>query len=560
MLGRYAVKGTGARGRAGMPLIKPELRYDLAVYGLAAYFVFVLNGAFWRRLYAVARPVIVYDWAFLAAVALMLWLVTTLAVSVIAVGRLFKPIAALLLIVSAAAGYFMREFGTVIDSGMIINVLQTDRAEAGDLMTWRLIGHVALWGVLPAVLLAKLPYQRRPLLTELKRRTVSFLAIVSAIVIVAYPFFMNLTSVFREHNILRHELLPFNIIGGLSRVVGNQARLAKPRTIKAFGTDAAKGDSWSKRGDRSVTVLVIGETARAQNFSLSGYARETNPKLKAIDGLVSFPKVMSCGTATAQSLPCLFSGLGQGGAGHTIALEQEGLLDILQRAGLTLLWRDNQGGCKGICVRIPTESIALPEPKKFYELAVSHDDRLLDGVQAWIDQLQGHGVVVLHMIGSHGPAYFKRYPEAFEQFKPACKETQFSRCTREAIVNAYDNSIVFTDHVLASLIGLLAANDARGIPAAMTYVSDHGESLGENGIYLHGLPYALAPNEQKHVPWLWWLSPGYQRVSGVTAACLKARAAEALTHDNFFHSVLGLLDIRTTTRNPRLDVTAACRG
>jgi lipid A ethanolaminephosphotransferase len=543
-----------------MSLIKPELRYDLAVYGLAAYFVFVLNGAFWRRLFAVARPVIVYDWAFLAAVAVMLWLVTTMAVSVIAVGRLFKPLAALVLIVCAAASYFMREFGTVIDSGMIINVLQTDRAEAGDLVTWRLIGHVALWGVLPALLLAWLPYQRRPLLTELKRRTVSFIAIVSTIVIVGYPFFMNLTSVFREHNILRHELLPFNIISGLSRVVGNQFRLATPRTVRAFGADAAKGDSWSKRGEKSVTVLVIGETARAQNFSLGGYGRETNPKLKAIDGLVSFPKVMSCGTATAQSLPCLFSGLGQGGAGHTIALEQEGLLDILQRAGLKLLWRDNQGGCKGICARIPTESIVLPEPKKFYELAVSHDDRLLDGLQAWIDQLQGHGVVVLHMIGSHGPAYFKRYPEAFEQFKPACKETQFSRCTREAIVNAYDNSIVFTDHVLASLIGILAANDARGVPTAMTYVSDHGESLGENGIYLHGLPYALAPMEQKQVPWLLWLSPGFQRVSGVTPACLKARAGEALTHDNFFHSVLGLLDIRTTTRNARLDVTAACRG
>jgi lipid A ethanolaminephosphotransferase len=543
-----------------MPTIKPELRYDLAVYGLAAYFVFVLNGAFWRRLFAAAPPAVVYDWAFLAAVAVILLLVTSMAASVIAIGRLFKPAAALLLIVCAAASYFMGAFGTVIDSGMIINVLQTDRAEASDLMTWRLVAHVLLWGVAPAVLLALLPIQRRPLIDELKRRVVSGFVIVSVIAAVSYPFFKNLASVFREHSILRHELLPFNIISGVSRVAGMQFRKSKPKTIAAFGTDAAKGSTWSQRGEKSVTVLVIGETARAHNFSLNGYGRETNPQLKSIEGLVNFSKVMSCGTATAQSLPCLFSGLGQNGASHSIAVEQEGLLDILQRAGLSLLWRDNQSGCKGICFRIPSVSVALPEPKKFYELAVSYDDRLLEGLQAWIDQLQGHGVLVLHMIGSHGPAYFKRYPEAFERFKPACRDTQFSHCGRDTIVNAYDNSILFTDHVLASLIGILGANDARGIPTAMTYVSDHGESLGEGGIYLHGLPYALAPIEQKHVPWLWWLSPGYQKVSGVTSDCLKAQAGTALTHDHFFHTVLGLLDVRTKTHVAKLDLTAACRG
>jgi len=181
------------------------------------------------------------------------------------------------------------------------------------------------------------------------------------------------------------------------------------------------------------------------------------------------------------------------------------------------------------------------------------------GLQEKIDSMQGHSVVVLHMMGSHGPAYYKRYPASFERFQPACRESQFSRCERSEIINSYDNTIVYTDYVLSQVIELLQSNDRHGLPSAMIYASDHGESLGESNIYLHGLPYALAPDVQKHVPMLLWVSPKMQAEFHIDTACLKHRSHEPVSHDNFFHSVLGLLDVETDVYRPGLDIFASCR-
>jgi lipid A ethanolaminephosphotransferase len=200
------------------------------------------------------------------------------------------------------------------------------------------------------------------------------------------------------------------------------------------------------------------------------------------------------------------------------------------------------------------------EYRKFYEVGNSFDANLLEGLQAKIDQFQGDAVVVLHMMGSHGPAYYKRYPSAFEQFQPACRESQFSRCTQPQIVNSYDNTILYTDHILARLIELLQSYDSKSMATAMIYLSDHGESLGESNLYLHGLPYAFAPDVQKHVPMLLWLSPGFRADLKLDVACLQQRKHAAASHDNFFHSVLGLLDVRTKVYQSALDVFAACRG
>ena len=542
-----------------MHIKRPIVSNEIAAFLVAAYFVAVLNTAFWRRLFGAVQPDTPYEWLFLGIVAIVLWLLTSLMFGALAIDYLFKPIAIVTILVSAAAQYFMAEYGTVIDAGMIINVLQTDRAEAGDLTTHRFMLHLTALGLIPSLLLGITRLKRRPILQELRYKLISGCATAVICAGLAYPFMMNLTSVFREHSILKHEVLPFNIIDSLHRAWTMHRRREVPKSIMTFGIDAKRGPTWGLRGSKSVTVLVVGETARAQSFSLNGYHRDTNPQLQSINEVVSFTDVASCGTATAQSLPCMFSGVGQAYSRTTIATEQEGLLDVLKRAGLSVWWRDNQSGCKGVCARVPTESVMTPEPRKFYELAISYDDKLLAGLQDWIDRLDGHGVIVLHMMGSHGPSYYKRYPPAHERFAPACWEAQFSRCNRDEIVNAYDNSILYSDHVLSELIKILAGNDRGGTPTAMIYVSDHGESLGENGFYLHGMPYALAPIEQKRVPWVWWLSPKFQAISGVTTDCLRRGAKESRSHDNLFHSVLGLLDVQTIVYDRNLDVTAGCR-
>jgi len=268
--------------------------------------------------------------------------------------------------------------------------------------------------------------------------------------------------------------------------------------------------------------------------------------------------VRSCGTSTAVSLPCMFLDVGRAGFSDTLASRRENLLDVLQRAGYAVLWRDNNSGCKGLCNRVAHEDLSALGLPAVCTGDECYDDILLEGLQAKLDAFDRDALVVLHMKGSHGPAYHLRYPPAFEYFTPVCNTSQLDRCERGSIVNAYDNTLRYTDHVLARTIALLRRNSDR-FDASLLYVSDHGESLGERGFYLHGVPYALAPAEQTHVPMFVWMSQAALDRFGVDAACLRERRDEALSHDNLYHSVLGLLGVATRVYRQDKDVFRNCR-
>jgi lipid A ethanolaminephosphotransferase len=539
--------------------MKPSwsIRPETAALCLAAFFVAVFNLPFWRQFYAVVAPRDLYELAFFAATLLIALLLLAWFFGALTSPYLFKPAATLLLLITSAIFYFTIEYGIAVDAEMVRNVLATDRAEAADLFTGKLLACVLLLGVLPAALLWASKVAYRPLSADIRFKAKATAAIVAIAAICGLPFNQNFTSVFREHRGLLYSFAPLNYLSAAIDLGRRQVRTGTA-DAQPFGTDAHTGRAWLSRSGRSLTILVIGETARAANFSLNGYERETNPHLAKVDGLINYSHAMSCGTSTAQSLPCMFSGLGRARfTGHRSA-PQEGLLQILQRAGFSVLWRENQGGCAGACRGIPTEMMEKAGNRKLFELGESLDESLLVGLQEKIDGMPGHAVIVLHMMGSHGPAYHKRYPAAFERFQPTCKESQFSRCSRAEIINAYDNTIVYSDFVLARLIELLQANDRAGVPSSMIYLSDHGESLGENNTYLHGLPYVIAPNVQKHVPMLVWLSPSLQSDWHIDRACLERRRHEPLTHDNFFHSVLGLLAIDTSVYERGLDIFAPC--
>ncbi len=534
------------------------IRLEWVTLAVAAYFVTILNLPFWRALFTAVAPSRTYDWMFIAASFAALLALFNLALTILGTRFTFKPLVILLLPVTAAVGYFMWEYGVVIDANMVQNAFETDAREVGDLLSMGMIAAVTIGGLLPAVLLWRLPIAYRPFLKEAAAKVPVCLFSAAAAGAAILAFFMDFTSVFREQKDLRLTLLPTSYIAAVQKY-GNKKLKRTPAAAKAFATDAKRGPAWTIPTRRSVTVLVIGETARAANFSLNGYPRETNPRLAKIPGLINFPNVMSCGTDTAQSVPCLFSGAGRAHTSSDISLRREGLLDILKRSGFDVLWRENQSGCKGVCARVPTENLTSSKLPAFFNNGESNDAVLVHGLEEKITASPGDAVFVLHMMGSHGPAYHKRYPAEFERFTPVCKSSQFSHCTSEEIVNAYDNSIVYTDHVLGELAVLLAKQDAAGRPASMIYVSDHGESLGERNIYLHGMPYALAPKVQKHVPMVVWLSPLYQAAFGVDTACLSRRSADELSHDNIFHSVLGLLDIETKAYASNLDIFAPCR-
>ena len=305
---------------------------------------------------------------------------------------------------------------------------------------------------------------------------------------------------------------------------------------------------------RELIILVIGETARADRFSINGYARDTTPRLREANA-ISLPDFRSCGTSTAISVPCMFSPRGMARFDPKQAAEEENLLDVLQRAGVNVLWLDNNSDSKGTALRVPYRDYKSPGTNTVCDTEC-RDEGMLVPLQDYIDSHPaGDIVIVLHQMGNHGPAYYKRYPPAFEKFQPTCKSKDLGLCSREEIGNAYDNAILYTDHFLGKTIELLKRNDAK-FETALFYLSDHGESLGEGGLYLHGLPRALAPESQLHVPAILWFGSG---VDGLDREALMRKRQQRFTHDHLFHTVLGFLEIRTSAYKPELDILDGCR-
>ena len=471
-----------------------------------------------------------------------------------------KPALTLFLLAAAFGAYFMHTYGVVIDRSMMVNTLSTDSREVRDLLSWRMALVVGVLGLLPAVAVwrARLawPGWPRQLLRNLGLALLSLALAVGALMLV----FQDFASVMRNHTQLRYLINPLNSFYALATLVWEPGKRERG-PVQPLGEDA-RLPALPPGAKPPLVVLVLGETARADHFALNGYPRPTTPELEKL-GVASLRNVWSCGTNTAASVPCMFSPLSRGDFENR-KTDTEGLADVLQRAGYAVLWIDNQaGGCKGVCQRVPTV--------RYHELSAPglcsdgecFDEVMLYGLQARIDQLpaerRARGVVVfMHQMGSHGPAYYKRTPPQFKRFMPECASNALQQCGRQEVVNAFDNTILYTDHFLASVIGWLQQHEDHWAPA-MSYASDHGESLGENGLYLHGLPYGIAPDEQKRPAWITWLSPGFQAETGITTACVQAKQDEEFSHDNYFHSMLGLLGVQTRVHEVPLDIFASCR-
>jgi lipid A ethanolaminephosphotransferase len=535
--------------------VRFALTHETLTLLAALWLVALDNFPFWRTIWHAAGGFRAGNLFFLLTMPLLVLAWVYLVLSLLAWGRATKTVLAVMLIISAAASYFIDTYGILIDHGMIANVVQTHPGEALELLSWRLGVWFAVFGVLPALLIARAPLVTTRWTHEIGIKALGMGAAVTCLVAVLLVNYQHYASLLRNHRELRLILVPSNVVGAVHGYIAR--RLSGPVTLEVVGADATQTLAAARGAKPTLTILVIGETARAANFSLNGYPRPTNPEL-ARQKVLSFSDVSACGTSTAVSLPCMFLDAGREGFKATLALHQEGLLDVLQHAGITVRWRDNNSGCKDVCDRVPHDDLSKMRLAGLCRSDECYDGILLHGLQAYLDKQDRDMVVVLHMKGSHGPAYFKRYPPAFEFFTPACDNIQLDRCSRQEIVNAYDNTLRYTDHVLSQTIDLLRAN-AQRFDTAMLYVSDHGESLGENGLYLHGLPYALAPREQIHVPMLLWLSDGLRERLGINAACLRAQQHAPLSHDYVFHSILGLSNVQTAIYRPKLDLFAPCR-
>ncbi|CNK76207.1 phosphoethanolamine transferase EptA [Yersinia aldovae] len=522
------------------------------------FFTLFQNALFIVKAWSLIHFDTIDSYLFAATIPVVIFCALNIIFSLLALPMLRKSIMILFLLGSAAANYFIFSYGAVIDANMMQNAFETNAQEATALFTPRMAVWLLVLGIMPALIVCFVHIKAtRPWWYMLGLRVANILISFVIILLIAALFYKDYASLIRNNKSIVKMLTPSNFVTGSFQFAKHKYFTSNMPLLR-IGEDADKGPVIRGQQKKTVVILVVGETARAENFSLGGYSRETNPRLQKQD-VTYFKNASSCGTETAVSVPCMFSNMARKNYDATLASHQEGLMDILAHAGLNLLWRDNDGGCKGACDRIPHQDVTQLQLAADCTDGVCLDNALLYKLDDYINGLTRDGVIVLHQMGSHGPAYYRRSSPEINKFSPTCDSNQIQDCPPQALVNSYDNSILYTDTMLDNTIKLLQQHSER-FNTALVYLSDHGESLGENGLYLHGTPYMFAPSQQTHIPFLMWLSPDYTKNYGINRQCLTDSAQhDEISQDNLFHTLLGMMNIQTKEYQSGLDLLQKCR-
>ena len=465
-----------------------------------------------------------------------------------------KAILIILFIVSSFSAYFMDTYNIVIDDTMIRNSLQTNIKESVDLFSFKLLAYFFFLALIPSYFIYKIELDygtyKEEFLTKLKTLFFS----LAIILIILFSFSKFYTSFFREHKSLRFYANPIYWIYSIGNYV-NKTLNNGDITIQEIGVDAkVTFDPITPKEEKTeLIIMVLGETARADRFSLNGYEKETNPLLKK-EEVVNFSNMYSCGTSTAESVPCMFSIFGKADYDYKKGISTENILDVLTHTNdIKVLWRDNNSDSKGVALRVDFEDYRTSKTNSKCDDVECRDEGMLVGLEDYIKKNKGKDIfIILHQMGNHGPAYYKRYPKEFEKFTPVCKSNQLEECTKEEVSNAYDNAILYTDYFLSKVINFLKPY-SKDYETAMIYMSDHGESLGENGIYLHGLPYFMAPVEQKHIGSLMWFG-GVDIKEDIDVEKLSSYKNQSFSQDNLFHTLLGLFEVETSVYKKEMDI------
>jgi lipid A ethanolaminephosphotransferase len=519
------------------------------------YLALVCNLPFLFRATSAITQTGEYSLIFLLSVPVFLICLIVIVNSLIGIGKALKPVLIINIVLSTFLLYATATYGTVFDYSMIQNGIETDSAEAFSYCNISLLLFVIIVGGIPALAIFYTKTQTVSWGQSLKNRS-GLIALHSILIIlIASFFYANYAAVGRNNRELLGYVTPYKFIDASIKYLDHRYfSTPLPFTILDSGPLLI-----TEHDNANVTILVVGETARAQNFSLNRYSHDTN-RYTNNSGIVSFSEVSSCGTATAVSLPCMFSRLDRKTYNNRDASAQQNLLDIAKAAGMDVLWVDNNNGsCKGVCSRINSIDIDTGKSNPLCDGEYCLDEALLSPLQHKLNNLTAKNtLIVLHMMGSHGPTYYKRYPQDKKLFLPDCQRSDIQHCSEQEVINTYDNTIAYTDFVLSKIIGSLEQLErASTVKTSMLYISDHGESLGEKGVYLHGLPYAFAPEEQTHVPMLFW-----QNKSLVKNAddCIESVSGEPISHDNLFDIILGVTSVSSNQYIESRDVLAKCRA
>ncbi len=467
------------------------------------------------------------------AVAVFIFTATLLFVLALLSDRLLKPAGMLMSLGNSIALYFIATYQVVLDRTMMGNVFNTRLVEAGGYLHPKLLLFVCLFGILPGWLLTRI---------RIKRLGRWRLALHGLITLGAGLGWIYLASSswlwFDDHaKKLGGMVMPWSYVVNTARYQAAQMRASRKQLLLPPATFVTE--------DKTLVVLVIGETARAQNFSLYGYHRNTNPLLAAA-GAIALKPSLACATYTTASLRCILSPFA---LRSEFAQPVEPLPSYLHRHGVDVAWRSNNWGEPPI--QASSYQLARDLREQCNGDDCAYDNVLLTGLhERIVTSTQSRIFVVLHQRGSHGPAYSTEYPPRFQVFSPVCESVDLEQCTQSTLINAYDNTIVYNDYFLSEVIKQLAS--LTDTSAVLIYISDHGESLGEYGIYLHGTPFSIAPDVQKEVPFIVWISPAFLQRNGLSASQISGRGP--YSQRNVFHSVMGAFDMRSAAYEPQFDI------
>ena len=544
------------RGLRGLWPISIPCRSDAwFAFGVATLWAALHNLTFWQHTaQAMWRPS-ASAIVFFASLTALVVLVQALLLLLMPTRWLMRAAASVFSVIAALSSYFVQEYGAIMNKDMMRNVFGTDSAEVGALLNLDLLVYVVLLGLLPAWLVWRVALPPRSFLGQWRQRLIATavaLAVAGASVLASsaqYAVYL------RAHKSIRYELSPAAPVVSAAQVL---LRMSGDHGVPRFvdlgqvGTPAG-----APHAKPTVLFIVVGESARAANFQLGGYGRETTPALATLSDVVYFSNVSACGTSTAVSVPCMFSPLGRRQFDVEKSPHVSNVFDSLSDAGWSVEWRENNAGCKGVCDRVKTIRYDARTGGPDCEHSYCYDEVMLTGLADQVRALTTDTVIVFHLIGSHGPAYWERYPATLERFRPSCRSNELHTCSAQELINTYDNTIAYTDRVVSRQIEILqAASDVAD--GFLLYVSDHGESLGEKGVYLHGMPYALAPHAQTRVPLLIWASAGYLARRRIDVQCLGRQAAAPLSHDSVYHTILGAAEVRDAVYRAEFDLLGSC--
>lgn len=541
-----------------------QINPNLLILLVTAYLTATANLSFFDKVLAIYPGT--SNLGFVISTGVLLFALIWLILQLITYKPAYKFMLGAMLIVGAVCAYFTDSYGTIFDSSMLINGLETDQAEAMDLFAPVFLMRVLLLGVLPILIVSQLKLQPLSFKRAAVQRVITLSASLALIALCLLPFGDQYASFFRQHKQVRFYANPVMPIYSTFKLGSDKIEdLRRPKGLIAHATDARPIKLKSKlaavvpasnnpanTGKPKLMVLVVGETVRSDHIGLNGYTRNTMPLLAKTKDVYSYQDVSSCGTSTAYSVPCMFSYYDRKDYDRDLASYNENVLDTLQKQGVNVLWRDNNSSSKGVADRVGFEDFKTNKTNPNCDVEC-RDIGMLKDFDKLVSKPQDT-LLVLHQMGNHGPAYFKRYPKQYEVFKPTCQSNELSKCDNQSVINAYDNAIVYTDYFLHSIIDTLKPYQQQ-YDVIMIYVSDHGESLGENNVYLHGLPYNIAPKSQKQVPLIVW-SPASNQVepNSITSQLHKPVSHDYLTPTllNYFGITTQEVDNKPTLFNTKI--------